>query len=246
MGVNKYNRIHIGERHSMKDGYIVRIIDGGTKKGYCIVSFGNHELEVSYHSLKYKKVKNPYFRSVDNTGYIGIGTHSPTANGIQSKEYSTWHRMISRCYNSLVQDNQPTYKYVTVCEEWHNFQNFAEWFNINYVDGWYLDKDLLSLGKKIYSPNTCIFVPSEINMFLNFHTISNTSGIAGATFCKKTNKYKVFVSISGKSINVGSYDTAYEAKCAYKEAKINEAVKLDKKYPSLGFLKKFMRLEICQ
>ena len=74
-----------------------------------------------------------------------------------------------------------SYKGVEVCEEWYNFQNFAEWcetqkfLNAKDVKGksYQLDKDILVKGNKIYSPDTCCFVPPEINsLFINAKYLS--------------------------------------------------------------------------
>lgn len=43
------------------------------------------------------------------------------------------------------------------------FSNFLKWFNGNYIKGYALDKDILIKGNKVYSPETCCFVPYEIN-----------------------------------------------------------------------------------
>ena len=54
-----------------------------------------------------------------------------------------------------------TYIGCTVCELWHNFQNFAEWYDENYsagMEGYHLDKDIKIKGNKVYSPSTCMFV----------------------------------------------------------------------------------------
>lgn len=60
-----------------------------------------------------------------------------------------------------------SYADVVVSLEFLNFQKFATWYYRQpgcMEKGWHLDKDLLSMpGKRIYSPDTCCFLPSEIN-----------------------------------------------------------------------------------
>lgn len=58
------------------------------------------------------------------------------------------------------------------CPEWKDFQNFAEWFegvveSGYFHEGWHLDKDLLYKNNKIYSPETCVFLPEDINKVLS-------------------------------------------------------------------------------
>ena len=58
----------------------------------------------------------------------------------------------------------------TVCEEWLNYSNFKVWYDQNRIKGMALDldKDILFKGNKVYSPETCCFVPHAINtLFLN-------------------------------------------------------------------------------
>ena len=57
----------------------------------------------------------------------------------------------------------PTYIGCTVCIEWNNFQNFAGWFNENYIEGYDLDKDIKVNGNKVYSPVTCLIVTPKEN-----------------------------------------------------------------------------------
>lgn len=73
---------------------------------------------------------------------------------------------MSRCYSITVQKRQPQYIGVTVCDEWHNFQNFAGWYyrrlmSIQHVAA--LDKDILSGDVKVYSPETCKLVTHRDN-----------------------------------------------------------------------------------
>lgn len=103
--------------------------------------------------------------------------------------------MIERCYSDISLQKRPTYKNITVCEEWLNFSNFHEWFNItfpknNLEENFELDKDLMD--NKIYSPESCIWLPKKINSFLN----NNKTGkniILGTS--KHKNKFKSTISL---------------------------------------------------
>lgn len=78
------------------------------------------------------------------------------------KSYRYWVAMHNRCKNGR-DEVQPQYSGVTVCEEWKLFSNFDAWFDNNYIEGYQLDKDLLVHGNKLYSPDTCVFIPGELN-----------------------------------------------------------------------------------
>lgn len=147
-------------------------------------------------------VKDRLFRSVYGIGYFGIGVNKSCANGKINPAYRAWSKMLERCYSEPYQQKFQTYKGCTVCDEWHNFQTFAEWYNGNHPnDGgkYHLDKDLLSNGKvKIYSPETCLFLSprdnTEIARAKNY-TIKNSQGDVVkvynmALFCRKNNLAK--------------------------------------------------------
>lgn len=116
-------------------------------------------------NIKKGEVKDPTAPAVCGVGFMGVGKHSSRLNGKPSLCYSKWIGMLKRCYGDHTGKNK-CYKNVSVCAEWHNFQNFAEWFYKNYPstgDRFDLDKDLKSGGSKIYSPETCMFMPSALN-----------------------------------------------------------------------------------
>lgn len=74
--------------------------------------------------------------------------------------------MMNRCYGDKHKYSQYSYKGCTVCEEWHNYQNFAKWYEDNYYnceEELELDKDIIIYGNKLYSPETCLFVPKLVN-----------------------------------------------------------------------------------
>lgn len=77
--------------------------------------------------------------------------------------YQTWKNMLRRAYSAACHKNQPTYKDVTVCNEWHTFSNFKTWMERQDWQGHHLDKDIIKPGNKIYAPEFCCFIPVTIN-----------------------------------------------------------------------------------
>jgi hypothetical protein len=77
--------------------------------------------------------------------------------------YQKWVNMIKRCYCEKAVSKNKTYDGCTVCDEWLLFSNFSAWYELNYIDGYDLDKDLKYKGNKVYSTGTCLFIPSTLN-----------------------------------------------------------------------------------
>jgi len=114
-------------------------------------------------SIKSGKVKDKLRRSVRGFGYFGIG---PYKGPREEVAYTYWLNMIRRCYDEM---GNPSYHNVSICEEWANYQTFAKWCydQPNFPSkGWHLDKDWFSIESYEYSPQTCVFVPPDINYFL--------------------------------------------------------------------------------
>jgi hypothetical protein len=78
---------------------------------------------------------------------------------IKKRIYNAWYNMKSRVKNN------PSYKDCAICKEWQSFANFKTFYDNNYIENYELDKDLLGDGK-LYSPETCCFVPHKINTLL--------------------------------------------------------------------------------
>lgn len=127
-----------------------------------------YETSARVHNIRTGKVKDKLKPTVLGVGFIGDGKYRPTDGKNMTEEYARWSGMLTRCYSSQYLDRFPSYKGCTVCEEWHNFQNFAKWYNENHPkDGknYEIDKDLSNFGDsgKIYSPETCLFVTPQVN-----------------------------------------------------------------------------------
>lgn len=143
--------------------------------------------------------------------------------GNRSVEYEAWLGMLVRCYSERFLKKNPSYIGCTVCEEWHNFQVFAEWYTREdeYGRGYHLDKDILVKGNKLYSPKTCCLVPQGLNSFF--------SGFDGETknIYKTTNgKFVAKISRYGKKEHLGTFETEHEASLVYSRAKAIRAKEL--------------------
>lgn len=100
-------------------------------------------------------------------GFIGCGDHkSSDRYGKHTKAYACWTAIFQRCYEINRSYNNIRYEDCFVSKEWHNFQNFAEWYAKNYPKDsgdYQIDKDILVDGNRIYSPNFCKFVTRQEN-----------------------------------------------------------------------------------
>jgi hypothetical protein len=173
--------------------------------------------KTAYKEFESGSIKNPNHPTVWGVGYIGQGKYTARIDTKMSKPYRTWCGMLQRCYSEKDRQRNPTYKDIAVCEEWHNFQNFAAWFDNNYVEGFYLDKDIICPDCKIYSPETCIFVPNEINVLFSANNISKKGLPIGVSH--KDNKYQTSVSMFNKQVYLGFFDTVEEAFEVFKSSK---------------------------
>lgn len=92
----------------------------------------------------------------------------PSILGTQIKHpaYQVWQDMLRRCFNNKLKQQNVSYIDSNCCEEWLHFTNFAKWFKDNYIKGHQLDKDMLVKNNTTYSPDTCIFISQELNLFL--------------------------------------------------------------------------------
>lgn len=165
---------------------------------------------------------------------INDSLESTSLHGNHTVAYSIWKRVLRRCYDKKYLEKNPTYKGCTVCDEWLYFSNFKKWFedrSNGYRDGYHLDKDILIKGNKVYSSDTCCFVPPEINTLITKHDATRGSLPIGVTMTTNKNpKYRAVIRMYGKYISIGCYNSAYEAFTAYKSAKEAHVREITEKY----------------
>lgn len=149
------------------------------------------------------------------------------ANGKDTREYSLWAGVLERCTEKLC-TNFPTYTGVTCSENFKSYSFFYDWcqgqVGFASVDengrSWQIDKDILIKGNKLYSEDTCVFVPHRINTLLTKCNASRGEFPIGMYFNKRNNKYKVRCGEGGgKTKYLGLFLTKEDAFLAYKTFK---------------------------
>jgi hypothetical protein len=219
---NQFERV--GSINKNRNGSIMIVEKyGGTNDIWVRFETGNLE-HTSFRHFRNGNVMNPFDKSFCGVGFLGKGEYKTFENGKYTLAFTTWSSMINRCYNEKFHQKQHSYEDCIVCEEWKNFQNYAKWFEKNYyeIDGekMNLDKDILVKGNKVYSPETCVFVPMSINnLFVKSNAIRGKFPV-GVIYNKKMKKY-VARCKNGKGIQqtIGSYDNPSDAFYAYKHVK---------------------------
>ena len=217
----------VGERFQTNEGYLVEIIEYNNSTNVIIefIKPNVFQRKCNYIDLKTGKIKNPYHPSIFNIGYLGIGKYrtsqTTTKKNKNTNQYKTWRTMLERCYCPKFAITHPSYDNCIVVEEWHNFQNFAEWYDENYYElkdeRVALDKDILKKGNKLYSPSTCIFTPQFINGLFITYKKSRGKFPIGVSYNKRFKKYQVVFSKNSKLYQFGfNFDTPIEAFETYK------------------------------
>ena len=184
------------------------------------------EMVTQLWNIKNGKVKDPYLPSVYGIGVLGT-KYPSSVNSVQTKEYGLWKRMLERCYSDVYKKRQPTYEGCEVSNNFKSYEYFYEWCNkqIGFDnDGngnpFHLDKDLLVKGNKVYSEDSCVFIPHEINSLLVKSTASRGEYLIGVYWSKTHKAFKAQVCKSkGKQEYLGFFKTEIEAFNAYKTAK---------------------------
>lgn len=144
--------------------------------------------------------------------------------GKSKKEYKLWQGIIERCYSENSLKTRPTYRGCTISNNFRSYSYFYEWCNIQIGfgnTGWQIDKDILIKGNKIYSEDTCVFVPSQINSLFTKRELDRGSLPIGVTHRPEHSKYKFMArcNFGNGAVGLGSYNTPEDAFYAYKKVK---------------------------
>lgn len=210
----------IGEIFYNNQGCRFEIVDY-KKSNEVYIKFDNcsKPIKTTYAVCKSGSINNPMHPSLLRRGYVGEGKYKAVINAKHTHCYITWKSMMYRCYDEKLHNRNETYRECEVCEEWHNYQNFAEWYENNYYkvgkETMCLDKDILVKKNKVYSPETCVFVPQRINKSI-LHKRRSGELPLGIRYNTNKTKFKVECKdFNHKNQYVGTFDKLEEAMLAY-------------------------------
>lgn len=158
---------------------------------------------------------------IEGKGIIGAKL---TTEERKHKAYKNWVRILMRCYNENHIRKHPTYSGCSVSEFFLTYTNFRGWYvkqknwdNPDFV----LDKDLLSpKDNKVYSEETCVFLPKEVNGLLT--TTKAKRGNLPIGVCKPQKHrtgFRACICKNGKDVELGLFNNIEEAFIVYKAAR---------------------------
>lgn len=134
--------------------------------------------------------------------------------------YMTWKNMVTRVHDPAYRATRATYVGCSICEEWRYFMTFRAWMIEQNWQGKHLDKDILIPGNKVYSPDTCVFVPREINTLLCAADSIRGQYPRGVEFNKQRGGFRAQMYKHGKPTHLGIFTTPEAAHAAYIKAKV--------------------------
>lgn len=186
----------LGKEITLINGDVIEIVgkDLSHFSKYFIKFRGYEGIKSVFSSeIKRGSIKNNENPNVFGVGYIGLGVENVKKDKEYEKIYSCWHNMLKRCYDYVYKENKISYDGVTVSKEWYNFSNFYKWYKNNYIEGYELDKDLMQIGidLKVYSKDTCCFLPRIVNNYLRRDRLDNSEKLQGLFFNEIENKWVV-------------------------------------------------------
>ena len=231
--IDKINRI--GEVPYSKYGTPMKIIIYNSYSDIVVEFQDEHKYttNATYNNFKKSKIRNPYDKEYYGVGFLGRAYYK-NEKFVDSISFKTWEWMLQRCYSKKALKRNPTYEPCYVCEEWHEYYNFKIWFEENYYtienEIMEIDKDILFKNDKIYSPETCVFLPHCINSIFCKTNASRGEYLIGVSYHKRIDKFQSYCTVDNQRIYLGYYNTIEMAFNAYKTYKENYIKTIADKY----------------
>ncbi|WYV99074.1 HNH endonuclease [Pseudomonas phage vB_PpuM-NoPa] len=166
---------------------------------------------------------------VNDTYHIVEGKHR------MLPRYNQWFDMKQRCTSTRSKSVRPTYQSCAMHPNWESYDSYVSWAECQIghlqvdFDGnlFQLDKDLIGSGD-YYGPDTCVFIPQEVNKFLTGSRGNSSNGC----HLMKHGKWRVTVRnpFIGKNVHLGMFKSVTDAEAAHAMAKHRYALELAEKW----------------
>ena len=226
---NKY----IGQMYKSSRGDIAKVVKYNSSQEVT-VRFLNTGFEVTTQLINIRegRFSDKSVKTICGVASLG-NVKDLTKDHTYDKLYNVWICMVSRCYKPNSSSKSKSYEICDVSEYFLVFKNFYDWAILQKgcaLDGWCLDKDILSKGNKTYSELNCVFVPSEINNSLIARKSERGNFPIGVSWHKRDCVFTANISLYGNRKHLGYFKTEMEAFNAYKQAKENYLKELANKW----------------
>lgn len=239
-----------GKTLSSKLKYEGQVFDTKFNGKLRIIEFKNaHNVKIQFIDTGYEtityltQITKGNVRDWSLAGVYGVGIIDKpvikcSGNHTQHPLYKVWSSMLQRCYDEKLHVDRPTYKGCSVVDSFKSLTNFIAWADKQIgsknkdLDGkqFHLDKDILLKGNKIYSPETCCFVPHDINTQFTMSKSKRGELPVGVSKRKGSVLFRAQIKSNGKVKSLGQFKTIEEAFLSYKTAKETHVKSLANKW----------------
>lgn len=172
--------------------------------------------------LNTPKIKSKHIKLAATAGAYGtIDLSIKTFGTYEKRALNVWRSVVGRCVpGSAERLRHTTYDGCKLHKSWRKFSKFLEWYRANYIEGYDLDKDILTGKSKVYGPHTCCFVPHYINTLVRGRMRKGKTLPEGVNLCKQLNApYRAVICKYGKQEHIGYYSSVSKAVRAYRAEK---------------------------
>lgn len=217
-----------------KEKYLGKVFQSNSYGAFKVTEYISHTqvkvvfVETGYETItqlgliRRGEVKDCFKPTVQGFGIIG-NENIRDNNGNILDSYRKWEAMLDRAYGrGCKSDETNPYYSVSVSDDFRWYKGFKDWCTIQVGftnQGWSLDKDILVKGNKVYSSDTCCFVPVELNSLLVNSRATRGEFPVGVHYDKSRNKFQAYIRKYSKRKHLGRFDTPEEAFYVYKQAK---------------------------
>lgn len=234
--ISRMKTLYEGSLFESKDFGYVEVLEYH-KASKVLVKFLNTGTKEYFHSsaIRDGAIRDRFAPTVYGVGVIG--DEVVRTNGVLKKEYDVWSGMLERCYSNKLKQQFPTYDSCYASEEFKHFSKFKSWYfsqNGCGEAGWSLDKDLLIKGNKLYSAETCVLLPSELNVAIVPQKSIRGKHPIGVHFKDENRKFCASMGTGKRHKHLGYFENQEDAFRVYKQAKKAYVKSLAEKWK--GFL----------